>query len=366
MKNKLQITLLIILLLINSKIYASPLKDNINLSCNKNIIIPNILNFFLGRENNLVSSFKLKTNKNNEIDLYTKTIDNKKSINQNNILNNIKYLTTEPRLVGSKREKEIANHYKKIFNSYGYKVKLQEFPFKNLSIDEVLKINKNKIIEYNYDHIDGTGTNIIATKPADTNKAREILIISAHYDSESINNGVIDNATGVAALVELSRLLQDIPLDIEIRFILFSGEENFMSGSRHYVSELENDEISKVININIDSIGEVGELYPIIGTIDSKENRVSNLFSFYTSNNLTEIKKGPPSDYLAFHYINRPSITIAQYPSKLLSNIDGLINEDKIERVDLLKIEKIVDMIYEVIINNYLNTKTKGDGRLYE
>lgn len=276
-------------------------------------------------------------------------LDKLVSVSSENILNTIKHLTVKPRLVGSEEEREVAKFYGDILESYGYEVEFQEFPFKNLTIDEVLKINKNKTLDFNYQEIDGVGVNLIGRKPAVLNNNPDILIVSAHYDSENINNGVIDNATGVAALIELSRLLKDIPLNLEVRFILFSGEENFMSGSRYYVSKLKENDLRRVTNINIDSIGEVGELFPIVGTVNGEKNQASSLFSDYIDSGELELKKGPPSDYLAFEYAGRPSVTIAQYPSRLMTNIDGLVSGDRIERVDILKIKNIVEVLYEII-----------------
>ncbi len=291
------------------------------------------------------------TNKKNHIkNNYDKSI----IVDSENILNTIKHLTVKPRVVGSDTEKEMAKFYGNILESYGYEVEFQEFPFKNLSINEVSKINKNKILDFNYKKVDGRGVNVIAKKSSNLNDNADILVISAHYDSESINNGVIDNATGVAAVMELSNILKDIPLDLEVRFILFSGEENFMSGSRYYVSKLKKHELERISNINIDSIGEEGNLLPIIGTINGERNQVASLFDEYIKDKSIEIKKGPPSDYLAFEYAGRPAITVAQYPSKLLTNIEGLISGDKIERVDVVKIKKVIEMIYGIILKEYL------------
>jgi Zn-dependent M28 family amino/carboxypeptidase len=65
------------------------------------------------------------------------------------------------------------------------------------------------------------------------------LIIGAHYDSVTGCPGANDNATGVAAVLELSRLLGENGKDVATRFVAFANEEPpfFMSelmGSRVY------------------------------------------------------------------------------------------------------------------------------------
>lgn len=53
----------------------------------------------------------------------------------------------------------------------------------------------------------------------------EIVIIGAHYDTAYGTPGANDNATGVAAVIELARLLKERRLNRTVRFALFSNEE---------------------------------------------------------------------------------------------------------------------------------------------
>jgi hypothetical protein len=56
-------------------------------------------------------------------------------------------------------------------------------------------------------------------------KAEEIILVGAHYDSVSGCPGANDNATGVAALLEISRLLHNREFNRTIRFVAFTNEE---------------------------------------------------------------------------------------------------------------------------------------------
>jgi hypothetical protein len=53
----------------------------------------------------------------------------------------------------------------------------------------------------------------------------EILVVGAHYDSVVGSPGANDNATGVAAVIELSRLLAERDLPRTVRFVFFVNEE---------------------------------------------------------------------------------------------------------------------------------------------
>jgi Zn-dependent M28 family amino/carboxypeptidase len=67
-------------------------------------------------------------------------------------------------------------------------------------------------------------SNIEATLPG-TTRAGEILVLGAHYDSVMGCPGANDNATGVAALVELASRFAGRPHLRTIRFVAFVNEE---------------------------------------------------------------------------------------------------------------------------------------------
>ena len=62
--------------------------------------------------------------------------------------------------------------------------------------------------------------------PPGATPATESLVIGAHYDSAGIAPGANDNGSGSAAVLELARLLKDVPLkDKRLRLVLFVNEE---------------------------------------------------------------------------------------------------------------------------------------------
>lgn len=53
----------------------------------------------------------------------------------------------------------------------------------------------------------------------------QIVVIGAHYDSVTGSPGANDNASGVAALLELARRFKAVPLGRTVRFVAFVNEE---------------------------------------------------------------------------------------------------------------------------------------------
>jgi carboxypeptidase Q len=78
--------------------------------------------------------------------------------------------------------------------------------------------------------------NTVAEIPG-TEKPDEVVIIGGHLDSWDLGTGATDNGTGSMAVLEAARALQKLGIKPKrtIRFILFTGEEQGLNGSRAYV-----------------------------------------------------------------------------------------------------------------------------------
>ena len=103
-----------------------------------------------------------------------------------------------------------------------------------------------------------TCKNLILTKVG-TVYPNTYVIVCGHYDSIT-GTGTNDNGSGVATILEVARLLQNIPTEYSIKFINFSGEEDGLLGSQHYVNTIVNGTTPKMdikLVFNIDEVGGV-------------------------------------------------------------------------------------------------------------
>ncbi len=75
----------------------------------------------------------------------------------------------------------------------------------------------------------------------------EVVIAGAHLDSWDLGQGATDNGTGCMAILEAARLLKlaNAQPKRTIRFIMFSGEEQGLLGSKAYV-ESHSEELEKI------------------------------------------------------------------------------------------------------------------------
>lgn len=101
----------------------------------------------------------------------------------------------------------------------------------------------------------GTPPNIIAEKPG-LDPAAGIFLITAHLDSTSSSPyirapGADDNASGSVAVLKAAELLSAYNFEATLRFVLFTGEEQGLLGSRAYAQQVSNQDIRGVLNLDM-------------------------------------------------------------------------------------------------------------------
>jgi hypothetical protein len=97
--------------------------------------------------------------------------------------------------------------------------------------------------------------NLVASLPGQPSEAREV-IVSAHVDSWK-GAGAMDNASGVAVMLELARQFASLksPPPYRMRFIAFGAEEVGMVGAKAYLAKHESELRDCLLLFNIDSVG---------------------------------------------------------------------------------------------------------------
>lgn len=133
--------------------------------------------------------------------------------------------------------------------------------------DNALKWIKDKYLSFGYseDQMEEDpfsigrlkSKNLIITKKG-TIYPDKYVIICGHFDS--INGpGVNDNGSGTSIILEAAKILKDIPTAYSIKFIHFSGEEQGLLGSKHYVNDVVYKDKTRQLEIkmvfNLDQVG---------------------------------------------------------------------------------------------------------------
>lgn len=260
------------------------------------------------------------------IQAYADVVNQTSQTNITNHLTDFENLGVKRR--GTSALQNTLNWIKSEYTSYGY--------------------SASQLVEDSFQNGAFTCKNLIVTKTG-TVYPDTYVIICGHYDTIS-GTGTNDNGSGTSSILEVARLLQNIPTEYSIKFIHFSGEEDGLIGSEHYVSSVVNATNPKLnikVVLNLDQVGGVaGETNNTITcerdlSNPSSNNAASyqktlelqNCFELYTSLN-TVIAEAYGSDYVPFENNGEIITGLYEYnesphphsPSDSFNNMDPVFN----------------------------------------
>ncbi len=166
------------------------------------------------------------------------------------------------------------------------------------------------IVEDNFTENGRTVTNIVVTKIGEV-YPNEFIIIDGHYDT--LNGvGANDNGSGTTLLLEIARVMANVPTAYSIKFINFSVEEQGLLGSDYYANNTGAGLDIRYV-FNIDEVGGVAGMTNniIVCERDEGSPTVNNAASAVLTNELatsielysslsTEISNAYASDYMPF------------------------------------------------------------------
>jgi len=107
---------------------------------------------------------------------------------------------------------------------------------RNVALNVPVSLEMN--IENKFYDDDLNAFNIVGEIPG-TDKASEVVMIGAHFDSWHTGTGATDNAAGSAVMMEVMRILKatGLPMRRTVRIALWTGEEQGLFGSAAYVRD---------------------------------------------------------------------------------------------------------------------------------
>ena len=285
-----------------------------------------------------------------------------------NIEQIIDEIASEPHPINSDAIQNVKEYIIKYFSDLGYdNIECQKFEYNDENNENAIRRSSQTDVflapTAENATIDGTGENIIVTKKSSTDTTKN-LVMSAHYDSAEDSAGANDNGSGVAAVLELARILKDTEMPYDIKFILFSGEEKYMLGSRWYAGNLTEDEQKQIIGvINIDTIAEKSDLgymamiegnkrpddteYDDEGLKKLAELNQNSMSELFTSSDRFYLTIAPNSDHYPFALLDIPAVSIVQDWQDGLNVNDS---SDVKENLDMERIVEVVDLIMNVLL----------------
>ena len=158
--------------------------------------------------------------------------------------------------------------------------------------------------------------NTVAEIPG-TEKPDEVVILGGHIDSWDLGTGATDDGTGIMAVLEAARALKSVGVKPRrtIRFVMFSGEEQGLHGSRAYVKAHEK-EMSKISAVLVHDMG-TGRVKSIglLGRYDLRETMDRVVEPFRDAVKLDELSlrgMAGGTDHASFVPRGVPAFAVAQ------------------------------------------------------
>ncbi len=249
-----------------------------------------------------------------------------------------------PRPAGSKNELKAAQYLRYILEQSGWKVREQ--PFSKIVVNPNPLPTENRIQVIN-------SQNIIAELPGNL---PDTILLGAHYDTVDVSApGAVDNASGVAVVLELARILGKTQHQETYQIVFFGAEEYGLVGSSYYVAQSDLSAIRWMLNL--DMVGTPLEI-DIAGKKSAPPELVNQIVKvarsegipFHVSRDFMVMTRegvqGGNSDFSPFLDQGIPAVGLG-----ISGRAGGFFHrpEDRVEQVTLQKLESIGQLIPKLL-----------------
>jgi len=189
--------------------------------------------------------------------------------------------------------------------------------------------------------------NVVACLPGESDK---IIVINAHHDS-MLTPGAVDDASGVAVVLEIARVLSTEDLQGTVFFVTFSGEELGLLGSADFVDKHRDDKI--VASITFDCIGagpdnglRIGLEGSTTEQLDAHIQRAAENLGLYAKSESLEVIVGT-TDHESFVRAGFSATWVYWFDPER----EGLIHplSDNLDAVDRVRLKQVAELGVEVV-----------------
>jgi Zn-dependent M28 family amino/carboxypeptidase len=235
------------------------------------------------------------------------------------------------------------------------------------------------VIEHPYT-VDGEKVNNLEAILAGTDSTLGQVIVGAHYDSVAGTVGANDNGTGVAAVLELARLMRQTKHRRTIRFAFFVNEEppyfqTAKMGSRVYAHQLRQEGVPVSAMFSLETIGFYSDLsgsqkcppglsliYPskgnfvtFVGNTESRGLVRESVRGFRESTRFPSEGIAAPGDWLGVGWSDQWSFWQEGYPGIMVTDTAPFrypyyhTTNDTVDKVNFDRTARVVEGIRKVV-----------------
>lgn len=307
-----------------------------------------ILSFWFLRQNNKIIDISKDKSVQNEVSV------NNSNTNVKQIISDLCSDKFQGRLTGSKGNDEVSKYIEKIFKDLELSTLFDNSYYHKYYQNIVSAYNDNS----SDSRIDGVNNVVGVIKGTDSKKA---VVISAHFDhigyiNGKIVRGALDNASGVATLIEIAHTLKERSnetlFNMDIVICAFNGEEEALQGSKAFVNDIKSKgAYENLYNINIDCIGAKNGGRLALKNSNNVSSKLYNHIKITMKKHnieVVDIKIKGHSDNMSFERAKIPNVFFVQ------ENIERLVHvhTDTPDILDYDQIKKISNAICDFIKTN--------------
>ena len=236
-------------------------------------------------------------------------------------------ISGSPTDTGEDRIPRAAAIPKKVYEALNEKERIQGVGIHYLDAVEMVTEGAKRVrLTLLQEEVTRTSRNVEA-RIQGSDRADEILTLTAHYDSVPEGPGAYDNMAGAAIIMEVCRYLKEHQPRRTVEFVWFGAEEKGLLGSRHYI-KLHEQELGKHrFNMNVDLAGQLVGGNVIGVTADPSVCSMLTYLAAETGIGMTTKNQIWGSDSNTFAWKGIPAMTL---------NRDGFGMHTHYDTVDLL------------------------------
>lgn len=175
-------------------------------------------------------------------------------------------------------------------------------------------------------------------------------LVIAHIDSKAGSPGAIDNATGVAALLAVARLLDDYEGPFRVELLPMNGEDYYASSGEHlFVAANEGHWQEMVGSVNMDAIGarDARTALSMYRVSDRGKDLIHRVVRRHPTVNIGEEWYESDHSIIAAH--GRPAVALTSTSFRELCRTVTHTERDTLDLVDPAEVARVAEFVADLV-----------------
>jgi aminopeptidase YwaD len=216
-----------------------------------------------------------------------------------------------------------------------------------IPLDTVLQLLKHPELPVHLNvqgqRIPAAARNIVARSKKGDGSQR--VVVCAHFDTMINTPGAMDNASGVAVMLAMAEVLQDIDLPYILEFIAFNGEEYLPIGDDEYVRRAGDTFDQILYALNIDGIGPfyTSSTITMMEANPAFQSMVERIAAAYPG--VVWVEPWPESNHSTFAMRGVPALAFSSLGARHLAHTPA----DTFEVISAAKLDEVCRLATEIV-----------------